>query len=50
MNEELDLKELQDYWEILEAYIKVPANKRDDFKRAMINFAELLADKNKKRT
>ena len=48
MNEELDLKELQDYWEILEAYIKVPANKRDDFKRAMINFAELLADKNKK--
>lgn len=44
---QMNLKEkelLQDCWEIVEAYKKVPANKRNDFKKAMINFAELLAD------
>ncbi len=43
-----DLKEkelLQDCWEILEAYINVPVNKRDDFKKAIINIAEVLAEK-----
>ena len=43
-----DLKEkelLEDCWEILEAYIKVPVNQRDDFKKAIINIAEILAEK-----
>ena len=50
MNEELELKKLQDCREILEAYMKIPVSKRDDFKKAVINIAELLADKNKKRS
>lgn len=45
MNEELELLESLDCREILEAYMKVPANKRDDFKRAVINIAEILAEK-----
>lgn len=45
MNEQLDLEESLDCREILEAYLKVPANKRDDFKKAIINIAEVLAEK-----
>lgn len=45
MNEQLDLEELKDCKEIIEAYQKVPANKRDDFKKAIINIAEVLAEK-----
>lgn len=47
MNDELDITELLDYREILEAYAKVPANKRKECKDKMIAIAETLANTKK---
>lgn len=47
MNEELDLEELLDLREILEAYTKVPANKRKECKDKMIAIAETFANTKK---
>ena len=45
MNEELDLEESLDYKEILEAYKRVPDNKKSDFKDFIIRAADLLEEK-----
>lgn len=47
MNEELDLEELLDFREILEAYKKVPANKKKECKDKMIAIAETLTNEKK---
>ncbi len=47
MNDELDLEELLDCREILEAYAKVPADKRKECKDKMIAIAETLANTKK---
>lgn len=47
MNDELDLEELLDYREILEAYSKVPTNKKKECKDKMISIAEILANTKK---
>lgn len=45
MSEELDLEESLDCKEILEAYKRVPENKKDDFKDFIIRVAILLEEK-----
>lgn len=47
MNDELDIAELLDYREILEAYAKVPADKRKECKDKMIAIAETLTNDKK---
>ena len=47
MNDELDLEELLACREILEAYAKVPANKRKECKDKMIAIAETLTNEKK---
>ncbi len=47
MNDELDLEELLDLREILEAYAKVPADKRKECKDKMISIAETFANSKK---
>ena len=45
MNEKLDLEEVLEFREIIEAYKRVPENKKDDFKNFIIRFADLLEKK-----
>lgn len=47
MNEDLDLEELLDCREILEAYMKIPANKRKECKERLIAIMNQLSEEHK---
>lgn len=44
-DDESYIEEQLNCMEILEAFMKVLTNKRDDFKKAIINIAKVLAEK-----
>lgn len=49
MNEELDLEELLEFREILEAYAKIPKSRRKECKDRIISIMELLAQQENKK-